>query len=65
MKLFVKEWPNKTATLITENGQVVWTFGSVEEARETCKQWYSADSEDLQLDDVSDTGDPSVAACLI
>ena len=24
MMVFIKEWPNKTATIISENGQVIW-----------------------------------------
>jgi len=65
MRLFVKEWPNKTATLMTENGQVVWTFGSVREAWQACREWCSANSEHVDCENESDTSDPSVAACLV
>ena len=27
MKVLIKEWPNRTATIMTENGQVVWAHG--------------------------------------
>jgi len=39
MKVLVKEWPNRTATIMTENGQVVWTFSSVAAARAACHEW--------------------------
>jgi hypothetical protein len=41
MKVYIKEWANKTATLLTENGEVVWTFSSVSEARQACQDWRS------------------------
>jgi hypothetical protein len=50
---------------MTENGEVVWTFGSIEEARQACSEWYSAHSDDADCQDEADTGDPSIAACLI
>lgn len=34
MNFYIKEWPDSTATLMTEHGRVVWTFSSVEEAAE-------------------------------
>ena len=39
MRAYIKEWPNKTATIMTEDGQVVWTFSSMEEARRACHEW--------------------------
>lgn len=41
MRVFIKEWPNKTATILTANGQVVWTFSSAAEARQACHDWRS------------------------
>lgn len=40
MRFYIKEWPNKTATLMTCNGSVLWTFCSVKEALDVCKEWY-------------------------
>lgn len=37
MNFYIKEWPDNTATLITERGRVVWTFASVDEAREAAE----------------------------
>lgn len=34
MNFYIKEWPDNTATLMTEGGRVVWTFVTVEEAEE-------------------------------
>jgi len=41
MNLYIKEWPNKTATLMLENGTVMFTFHSVDDALQTCKDWYN------------------------
>ena len=40
MNVYIKEWPNKTATILTANGQVIWTFSSVTEARQVCDDWH-------------------------
>ncbi len=37
MSFYIKEWPDNTATLITEGGRVVWNFPSVEEAEEAAQ----------------------------
>jgi len=34
MNFYIKEWPDNTASLITEGGHVVWLFSSIEEAEE-------------------------------
>lgn len=36
MTFYIKEWPDNTATLLTESGRVVWTFASIEEAADGC-----------------------------
>ncbi|MGB5715527.1 MAG: hypothetical protein WBN81_00340 [Gammaproteobacteria bacterium] len=41
MNVYIKEWPNKTATILTANGQVIWTFSTVAEARQVCLDWHS------------------------
>ena len=40
MTFFIREWPNKTATLMADNGAVLWTFASVDEAQKVCRDWY-------------------------
>ncbi len=39
MTFYIKEWPNKKATLMTEDGVVVDTFRDVEEARRVWQDW--------------------------
>jgi hypothetical protein len=34
MSFYIKEWPDNTATLMTERGHVIWIFPSVEEAED-------------------------------
>ena len=41
MYCLIKEWPNKMATLMTEDGVVLWTFSDVEEARRVWQDWCS------------------------
>jgi len=42
MKVYIKEWADKTASIPTGNGQVVWTFSSASGARQACTDWYSS-----------------------
>jgi len=46
MRIYIKEWPNKTASIITAEGQVIWTFSSSETARQACREWHSLISPD-------------------
>jgi len=41
MHYLIKEWPNKMATLMTEDGVVLWTFNNVEEAKQVWQDWCS------------------------
>lgn len=41
MQYLIKEWPNKMATLMTEDGVVLWTFSNVKEAEKVWKDWCS------------------------
>jgi len=54
MRLFIKEWPNKTATIMTENGQVVWTFSSSEKARHACQEWFAMLAEEIEYCEILD-----------
>ncbi len=72
MIFFIKEWPNRTATLMADNGAVLWTFHSVAEARKVCEEWYKArgESADYQIYALQGPGqgamqDPSCATCAI
>lgn len=64
MRVYIKEWPNKTATIMTENGQVVWTFNSTDQAQQACQEWLNIHAEDIDFhSNVND--DPSAASCLV
>lgn len=41
MRIYIKEWPNRTATIMSANGQVIWTFSSTDEARQACSEWHN------------------------
>ena len=38
MKFYIKEFPDDTAILMTEQGQVIWTFSSVDDALDECDE---------------------------
>ncbi len=39
MRFFIKEWPDQTATLMTDAGQVIWSFDSVQSAIRGGIEW--------------------------
>lgn len=41
MYFFIKEWPDKSATFMTDTDQVLWTFTSLAEARQACRNYYA------------------------
>ena len=41
MYFYIKEWPNNTAALMSDDDLVLWTFASVEEARKVWSEWYN------------------------
>lgn len=43
MNFYIKEWPDNTATLMTEGGHVIWIFPGVQEAEEAAEN-FSPDS---------------------
>jgi hypothetical protein len=63
MKLFIKEWPNKTATIMTETGQVVWTFSNREMARHACQEWFTTLAENVEYCEILDE-EPLARSCL-
>ena len=47
---------------MTGNGQVVWTFSSVVEARRACREWHSISSaEPILYEDANGDPEPSGA----
>ena len=59
MVFYIKEWSDGHATLMADNGTVLWTFASVEEARNVCRDWYSAHEESLEV--YGDVQDPMMS----
>ena len=41
MNFYIRELLDGSATLMTDNGVVLWTFCSVEDARQACREWYA------------------------
>jgi hypothetical protein len=64
MNVFIKEWPNKTATILTANGEVIWTFSSMAEARQACQEWHSLAREGKGMDAVNLHDDSTPCYCL-
>lgn len=52
MQYLIKEWPNKMATLMTEDGVVLWTFNNVKEAEKVWCDWRSL--KEQKIDNVQD-----------
>lgn len=63
MSFFIKEWPNKTATLMANNGAVLWTFTSVEEAQRVCRDWYNLQAASNEQE--GSLLDPLVSNCAV
>jgi hypothetical protein len=64
MRIFIKEWPNRTASIITAEGQVIWTFSCSESARQACREWRSLISpNDVESYDAADP-DSARYSCL-
>ena len=63
MTFFIREWPNKTATLMADNGAVLWTFPSVDEAQKVCRDWYLVQIQGAEPDDRLGDFDLMVAKC--
>jgi hypothetical protein len=47
MRFFIKEWPDHTATLMTDAGQVIWFFDSVPSAIRGAREWAGSGEEIL------------------
>lgn len=65
MCFYIKEWPNKTATLMSDNGTVLWTFHTVEEAQEVCREWFQIQEGDISYYLESEDFDPAGTNCAV
>ncbi|NOX42452.1 MAG: hypothetical protein GXP19_01775 [Gammaproteobacteria bacterium] len=48
MVFYIRERPDGHATLMTEEGQVLWTFCSVDDAEHACREWYNINDESVE-----------------
>lgn len=48
MVFYIKEWPDGHATLMTENGHVLWTFSCIEDAEQACHEWRNIHDESVE-----------------
>lgn len=62
MNFYIKQWPDNSATLMTENNTALWTFASVEEAQTACHDWYQLQDLDRMVAEAS-MQDPSCSNC--
>lgn len=55
MNFYIQVWPNKTATLMLENGTAVWTYPNVESAEADYNEWHQCQrKEEPVIDNMSD-----------
>jgi len=55
MSFYIQVWPNKTATLMLENGTAVWTYPNVESATAAYSEWHQSQrKEDPMIDMLPD-----------
>lgn len=45
MEFYIKEWADKSASLITRDGYRLWTFADVDSALAACREWYRVSEE--------------------
>lgn len=55
MNFQIHEWPDKSATLMLDDGTQLVTYRSVEEAIAVCEEWYQAqaDHDEETMQDLS------------
>ncbi len=50
MKFIIKEWPDKSATLMTGNGYSLATFDTSMEAQRACDEWHKIHREQRDVE---------------
>ena len=65
MRVYIKEWPDKTATIMTGNGLVIWTCSSTEQARQACAEWQSIVHHEATGESAPDGSGIFSYACLV
>lgn len=49
MHIYIKEWSDKTATIMIEDDTSLWTFKTVEEASNFCRICYDINNVDCMI----------------
>lgn len=62
MEFYIREWADKTASLITRDGYRLWTFASVDSALAACREWYRV-SEERVISDFNDASGNNSLTC--
>jgi len=62
MRFFIKEWPDQTATLMTEAGRIIWTFDCVASASRGGIEWAGIEEKAPRSPGVATTPPLGVAA---
>jgi hypothetical protein len=62
MRVIIRQWPNKAASIMSENGQLIWTFSSTCEARQACIDWHNLVDGEPVLVEEEDPTDPVTSA---
>ena len=60
MDFYIREWADKTASLITRDGHRLWTFANVDSALTACREWYRVSEERVIPDHYESTGHQSL-----
>ena len=50
MRLYLKEWPNKSASIMFDNGVTLFTCHDIESARSLLRDWYEYQIENESPD---------------
>lgn len=59
MNIFIKEWADHSATLMTDNGQVLSTYPSRKAAYAVCREYYAAQfGQDIEAHNAASGDDP-------
>lgn len=47
VNFYIKTWPDDTATLMTDNGQVLWSFHCLNDAVSAAREWYAMNEDKI------------------
>lgn len=65
MAFYIKEWADRSATLITREGHHLFTFKNVESALTACGKWYGVGASHVIPHSPSESGRPASRLSLL